>query len=249
MNNMICDRLKLFMLVLLFQGASLSAEDSFLYKAGKTLNEWSAVLPHRSLGLDALLEPQHEKLAREVVEMIEVPCPVEFFRLLPSQEQTGTHCIGNHIYLSVEQIDRLLEINPDAARFVIAHELIHALRFHTLKNSACFVGGLVLTCGLVACYGWLSKGRAPIRTQLLASVLSMGYGFALFSLYRLHEKEADCEAVRRLGAKMGLARAVAGAEAYLTLDRDSHPSSISQFLSTHPSLEERLAAIRAVTLA
>ena len=68
--------------------------------------------------------------------MIEVPCPVEFFRLLPSQEQTGTHCIGNHIYLSVEQIDRLLEINPDAARFVIAHELIHALRFHTLKNSA-----------------------------------------------------------------------------------------------------------------
>lgn len=246
MNNTIGNRLKLFGLALLFQGASLSAEDSFLYKAGQTLNEWSAVLPHRSLGLDALLEPQHEKLAREVVEMIEVPCPVEFFRLLPSQEQTGTHCIGNHIYLSVEQIDRLLEINPDAARFVIAHELIHALRFHTLKNSA---WGFVLTFGLVACYGWLSKGRSPIRTQLLASVLSMGYGFSLFSLYRSREIEADSEAVRRLGAKIGLERAIAGAEAYLTLDKEVHPSSFYQFLSTHPSLEDRLAAIRAVTLA
>ena len=77
----------------------------------------------------------------------------------------------------------------------------------------------------------------------------MGYGFSLFSLYRSREIEADSEAVRRLGAKIGLERAIAGAEAYLTLDKEVHPSSFYQFLSTHPSLEDRLAAIRAVTLA
>ena len=83
----------------------------------------------------------------------------------------------------------------------------------------------------------------------MSLIPSTGFLPSLLSLYRSHEKEADCEAVQRLGTKIGLERAVAGAEAYLTLDREGHSSSFYQFMSTHPSLEDRLAAIRAVTLA
>ena len=62
MNSIIGNRLKLFGLILLFQGASLSAEDSFLYRAGLAINAGIADLGHLFGRSDAPLEPRHEKL-------------------------------------------------------------------------------------------------------------------------------------------------------------------------------------------
>lgn len=255
----ICSRItnSLTFSVLLWYGVTLNAEigDS-LYAAGSAINEFTGDASHfLRMCSAAPLEPKHEEFAREVVEMLEVTCPVEFFQLSSHHKPVGAHCYGNHIYLSTEELDLLLQNNQDAARFLIAHELIHAVKFHVPKRIALMAGMLGFSGGLQ--WGFirpLFKEEKPSLTKVLASGCCTFSTFLtaeimLLWLYRLDEKEADCEAVRRLGKTLGLARAVAGAEAYLTSDKLFHPSSfLDQVLATHPSLEERLTAIRAVTL-
>ncbi len=243
--------------LLLWYGVTLTAEvgDS-LYAAGSTINEFTADAGHFLRMCSAIpLEPRHEKFVREVVDMLEVTCPVEFFQLSPHHKSVGAHCFGNHIYLSTEELDLHLQNNPDAARFLIAHELIHAIKFHVPKRIARMAGMLGFGVGLQWGFNrWLFKEEKRSLTEALASgccafSTSLTMLIMLLWLSRLDEKEADCEAVRRLGKTLGLARAITGAEAYLTSERLFHPSLfLDQVLSTHPSLEERLTAIRAVTL-
>lgn len=252
--------LRLFVLIVL--GTSLSADSGDpLSAVGSAINVFLGGASHlvRSCA-DRPLKPLHENFAREVVEMLEVFCPVEFFELSPHHWSVGAHCYGNHVYLSGQELDWYLENNPDGARFVIAHELIHVLKFHVIQRFVRAIGG-----GLLASY--LLKSRIEKaydqlvpqvgeraahllgRVSLGAAATAVSYPVLRF-LDRLDEKEADCEAVRRLGKKLGLERAVCAAESYLTALHLHHPSSFMQrVLATHPSLEERLTAIRAVTLA
>ncbi len=232
-----------------------------LYSAVSAINGFLGNASHlvRSCA-DKPLKPLHESFAREVVEMLEVSCPVEFFELSPHHKTLGAHCSFSHIYLSAEELDWYLENNPDGARFVIAHELIHVLKFHLIQRFVKAIGG-----GLLAYYllkNHIEKAYDQLVPQVgerAACLLSLASGCAaattayypvLRFLDRLDEKEADCEAVRRLGKKLGLERAICAAEAYLTAPPCLHPSSFMQrVFATHPSLEERLTAIRAVTLA
>jgi Peptidase family M48 len=207
---------------------------------------------------DKRLNPRHENFARQVVDMLAISFPVEFFELSPHYTSVGDHCYGNHIYLDPKLLDWFLANNPDGARFVIAHELSHVRKFHIIQRwlRAGVGAGLIYYLSkkpLDSLGNRLFPYLSETMIRVVQSVCRSAAAFALLYpgiryLDRLDEKEADYEAICALGKKIGLKRAVAGAEVFFA-SYDELPSSfLKRALSTHPTREERLAAIYAVSL-
>ena len=133
----------LIFLILVAQPVLYSANDSLRNDAYSVCSALSALMGKGYHTVDKLiwhyqytrLKPENEAFARSVAEDIGVIQKIEFYALPPSQSHIGHLCSGNHIYLYERDFD-YYKHHKHALRFVIAHELMHAEKFHILKEIA-----------------------------------------------------------------------------------------------------------------
>ncbi len=140
---------------------------------------------------------------------------------------------GGHVYVNTGLIAAAGTASELAG--VIAHEVTHGVSRHgteriTKQQGAGAVAGLVL-------------GRNPGAISQIATQIAAGGAFARFS--RGDETEADRFGVRYMTAAGYNATGMATMFRRLMSQRQSRPSSVERFFSTHPLSEDRIRTVEA----
>lgn len=150
------------------------------------------------------------------------------FHVVDDKEVNAFNIPGGHVYVNsglVAEADRY-----DELVLVMAHEVSHGLARHGVENLSKQYGIAILAS--------LALGKNPsVYKEILANILAGG---AVMRFSRDAEREAD-----RLGIRYGYAAGV-DPEGMVTFFRkllglrQSKPSSLDQFFSSHPLTEERI---------
>lgn len=155
------------------------------------------------------------------------------FHVVDNKEVNAFNIPGGHVYVNsglVAEAGRY-----DELVMVMAHEVSHGLARHGVENLSKQYGIAVLAS--------LVLGKNPaVYKEILANVLAGG---AVMRFSRDAEREAD-----RLGIRYGYAAGVdpEGMVSFFQklLDlRQSRPSGLEQFFSSHPLTEDRIRDARA----
>lgn len=142
------------------------------------------------------------------------------------------------------------KLEPDEVRAVIAHELGHLKKGHPRRNFALGIVMLVITIAfwnfvIVRVRPYVGEaGRMLLSTPILwMSVLNLPALMVVGRWSRKHEREADSLAVQWTGDPELVIRALTRIH---TLNQSPHRLKQSdEVLHSHPSLENRIQAIRA----
>lgn len=156
-------------------------------------------------------------------------------------DQVNAYCMpGGKIMVFTGLIDKL-NATDDELGAVIGHEIAHALREHGRERMS---SALIQQIGLagVAAYLSTSKNATTANAGMQAATMGTTLFFALPN-GREQEREAD-----KIGLELS-ARAGFNPEAAITLWQKMSAQGGSkppEFLSTHPSNENRIAELRAL---
>ncbi|HWL82335.1 MAG TPA: zinc metalloprotease HtpX [Roseomonas sp.] len=165
----------------------------------------------------------------------------------------------------------LQRMPPEEVEGVIAHELAHIRHRDTLimTVTACLAGAI----GMLAQFGWLFgglRGRderggiGPIGTLLIMLLAPLAAMIVQMAISRSREYEADRGGAEISGNPAGLAHALMrleqGRRSFINQAAEANPATAHMFIinplaglrmdslfSTHPSTEERVARLMALT--
>ncbi len=199
--------------------------------------------------------------------------PVPRLYIIPERAPNAFATGRNPRHASVAVTQGLLELmNDEELEGVIAHELSHVRNYDILISSiAATLAGAITW---IAHWGpWLGMGDGDddrdrgggwIFALLLMILAPLGAMLLQFGLSRQREYSADATGARMVGNPYGLISALQKLGAYnnripttaispstsaLCIVRPLFGrGSISSWFSTHPPLEDRIAALRAITV-
>jgi heat shock protein HtpX len=178
----------------------------------------------------------------------------------------------NPRHASVAVTEGLLQLmNDDELEGVIAHELSHVRNYDILISSvaATLAGGIMWTTRLGGWFGYgrnndRDRGGSGILGLLLLFLAPLGAMLLQFGLSRQREYSADQTGAQMVGNPYGLISALQKLGAYnqripTTAISQSTASlcivkplfgggTFSSLFSTHPPLEDRIAALREMTV-
>jgi predicted Zn-dependent protease len=155
------------------------------------------------------------------------------FHLVANPEVNAFNIPGGHVYVNTGLIAQA----DDAAEFagVLAHEISHGVSRHGTEQLSRAYGISIL--------GGVLLGENPAAyEQILAQIAAQGT-LARFS--RSAESEADRLGIRTMHSAGYDPRGLLEIFQRLLAARQSRPSSVERFFSTHPLTEQRLADARA----
>jgi beta-barrel assembly-enhancing protease len=158
------------------------------------------------------------------------------FYIVDSKEVNAFAVPGGFIYVNRGLIERTQRMDQLAG--VLGHEIGHVVRRHSIKQMQQQQGaniGVTLACILTRiCDN--QAGQAAIQVG----------GTALFAKFsRSDEAEADAEGIKNV-VRAGISpNGIPEMFEILIAERQSNPSSVEGWFSTHPLEEDRVAATRA----
>src|SRR3954463_1111984 len=158
------------------------------------------------------------------------------FYIVDSKEVNAFAVPGGYIYVNRGLIERTQRMDQLAG--VLGHEIGHVVRRHSIKQMQQQQGanvGVTLACVLTrVCDS--QAGQAAIQVG----------GTALFAKFsRSDEAEADAEGIKNV-VRAGISpNGIPEMFEILIAERQSNPSAVEGWFSTHPLEEDRVAATRA----
>ena len=158
------------------------------------------------------------------------------FYIVDSKEVNAFAVPGGYIYVNRGLIERTQRMDQLAG--VLGHEIGHVVRRHSIKQMQQQQGaniGVTLACILTRI----------CDTQASQAAIQVG-GTALFAKFsRSDEAEADAEGIKNV-VRAGISpNGIPEMFEILIAERQSNPSSVEGWFSTHPLEEDRIAATRA----
>jgi predicted Zn-dependent protease len=174
-----------------------------------------------------------QRIVRQT-EMADMPWR---FHLVADPEVNAFNIPGGHVYVNTG----LIAEADDAAEFagVLAHEISHGISRHGTEQLTRAYGISIL--------GGVLLGQNPAAyEQILAQIAAQGT-LARFS--RSAESEADRLGIHYMHGAGYDPRGMLEVFQRLLAARQSRPSSVERFFSTHPLTEQRLADAREVIAA
>jgi beta-barrel assembly-enhancing protease len=157
------------------------------------------------------------------------------FYIVNSDQINAFAVPGGHIYLNRGLIQRAGNMSEVAG--VLAHEIGHVEHRHGIAQMERMQRANV---GLTAAY--ILLGRAP--TGLEQAAIEVG-GSAVFARYsREAEFEADASAIPMLVAANINPQGLVTMFQKLLEDQQRRPSTVEQWFSTHPTTQDRIAAVQ-----
>src|SRR3954464_7575344 len=158
------------------------------------------------------------------------------FYIVDSKEVNAFAVPGGYVYVNRGLIERTQRMDQLAG--VLGHEIGHVVRRHSIKQMQQAQGanlGVTLACVLTrVCES--QAGQAAIQVG----------GTALFAKFsRTDEAEADAEGIKNV-VRAGISpNGIPEMFEILIAERQSNPSAVEGWFSTHPLEEDRVAATRA----
>ncbi|HET6762008.1 MAG TPA: M48 family metallopeptidase [Longimicrobiaceae bacterium] len=147
---------------------------------------------------------------------------------------------GGYVYVNRGLVERAGTANELAG--VLAHEIGHVVERHSIQQMAKAQNAN----NLVGVLGTVLLGRASPTVQQGAGVLVQGVGTAVFAGYsRNDERQADHDGV------IFSTRAGYNPQGMVTMfqrllsENSSRPGTLTQYFSTHPLTQERIANVQA----
>jgi beta-barrel assembly-enhancing protease len=147
---------------------------------------------------------------------------------------------GGYVYVNRGLVERAGTANELAG--VLAHEIGHVVERHSIQQMAKAQNAN----NLVGVLGTVLLGRASPTVQQGAGVLVQGVGTAVFAGYsRNDERQADHDGV------IFSTRAGYNPQGMITMfqrlmsENNSRPGTLTQYFSTHPLTQERIANVQA----
>jgi predicted Zn-dependent protease len=158
------------------------------------------------------------------------------FFLVDSKEVNAFAVPGGFIYVNRGLIERTQRMDQLAG--VLGHEIGHVVRRHSIKQMQQQQGaniGVTLACILTRI----------CDTQASQAAIQVG-GTALFAKFsRSDEAEADAEGIKNV-VRAGISpNGIPEMFEILLQERQSNPSAVEGWFSTHPMEEDRIAATKA----
>ena len=157
------------------------------------------------------------------------------FYIVDSKEVNAFAVPGGFIYVNRGLIERTQRMDQLAG--VLGHEIGHVVRRHSIKQMQQQQGaniGVTLACILTRI----------CDTQASQAAIQVG-GTALFAKFsRSDEAEADAEGIKNV-VRAGISpNGIPEMFEILIAERQSNPSAVEGWFSTHPLEEDRIAATR-----
>ena len=157
------------------------------------------------------------------------------FFIVDSREVNAFAVPGGYIYVNRGLIERTQRMDQLAG--VLGHEIGHVVRRHSIKQMQQQQGaniGVTLACILTRI----------CDTQASQAAIQVG-GTALFAKFsRSDEAEADAEGIKNV-VRAGISpNGIPEMFEILIAERQSNPSAVEGWFSTHPLEEDRIAATR-----
>jgi len=147
---------------------------------------------------------------------------------------------GGYVYVNRGLVERAGTANELAG--VLAHEIGHVVERHSIQQMAKAQNAN----NLVGVLGTVLLGRASPTVQQGAGVLVQGVGTAVFAGYsRNDERQADHDGVifsTRAGYNP---QGMVSMFQRLLSENGSRPGTLTQYFSTHPLTQERIANVQA----
>jgi predicted Zn-dependent protease len=159
------------------------------------------------------------------------------FYVVDAPEVNAFAVPGGHIYVNRGLIERASTLSEFAG--VLAHEVGHVVHRHGITQ---LQRAQTAETGLAVIYGVL-LGRNPSGIE---QVGIQGVGTAVFAGYgRDAERESDASAIGYLMASGIHPQGLVTMFETLMAERQSNPSGVAQWFSTHPTTQERIDNTRA----
>jgi heat shock protein HtpX len=241
---------------------------ALLVAAGTNLFAWwnsdrMALSAHNAQEVDAASAPELFQIVGELAQRASLPMPRVY---ILQEDQPNAFATGRNPQNSAVAISTgLLQIlNRDEIAGVMAHELAHIKNRDTLLMTiSATVAGAIST---VAQFGFLFGGRSDGRSHPVIGLLTMllapiAAAIIQFAISRSREYVADRDGGLISGRPDALASALmkleAGARRTVNVPAEQHPATAPLFIvnplsgggidsmfSTHPSVENRVAALQ-----
>ena len=176
--------------------------------------------------------------------------PEWHFYIVDSKEVNAFAVPGGYIYVNRGLIERTQRMDQLAG--VLGHEIGHVVRRHSIKQMQQQQGaniGVTLACILTRiCDNQVGQVVQQCREgdiQAGQAAIQVG-GTALFAKFsRSDEAEADAEGIKNV-VRAGISpNGIPEMFEILIAERQSNPSAVEGWFSTHPLEEDRIAATRA----
>jgi predicted Zn-dependent protease len=182
---------------------------------------------------DATLVNYVSLIGQRLVNQTELAQAPWEFHVVSDPQINAFNIPGGHVYVNTG----LICANDNVAELagVMAHEISHGVSRHATEQlSKAYGANIVLGLAL--------GGNPPIYQQLLAQIVAGGT-FAKFS--RDAEREADNLGVLYMYNAGYDPHGMVTMFQELISRRESRPSSVAEFFSSHPLTEDRIEAVRA----
>lgn len=237
---------------------------------------FSASLALKSAGAQVITEADHPEfygMVRDLSERAGLPMPRV---AISPADQPNAFATGRNPQNAVVCATRglLQNMTPDEVRGVMAHELMHVRHRDILIGSvAAAVATAISSIAQMAMFASMFGGGSddedrpnPLAVLLVSLLAPMAAGLIQMAISRSREFEADrgaaellqdgeplaraLEKLEAIGARVPMQVAPAQAQAYIHNPLAGAPKrgvDMTRLFSTHPSTEERIARLRAMT--
>ena len=237
---------------------------------------FSASLALKSAGAQVITEADHPEfygMVRDLSERAGLPMPRV---AISPADQPNAFATGRNPQNAVVCATRglLQNMTPDEVRGVMAHELMHVRHRDILIGSvAAAVATAISSIAQMAMFASMFGGGSddedrpnPLAVLLVSLLAPMAAGLIQMAISRSREFEADrgaaellqdgeplaraLEKLEAIGARVPMQVAPAQAQAYIHNPLAGMPKrgvDMTRLFSTHPSTEERIARLRAMT--
>ena len=237
---------------------------------------FSASLALKSAGAQVITEADHPEfygMVRDLSERAGLPMPRV---AISPADQPNAFATGRNPQNAVVCATRglLQNMTPDEVRGVMAHELMHVRHRDILIGSvAAAVATAISSIAQMAMFASMFGGGSddedrpnPLAVLLVSLLAPMAAGLIQMAISRSREFEADrgaaellqdgeplaraLEKLEVIGARVPMQVAPAQAQAYIHNPLSGSPKrgvDMTRLFSTHPSTQERIARLRAMT--
>jgi heat shock protein HtpX len=212
--------------------------------------------------------PGLHAMVRELADAAGIPAPR--LCLVPDRQPNAFATGRNPKHGVVAMTEGLLELlDGRELRAVLAHELSHIKNRDVLVSTvAAILASAISTIANVLTFGAMfgahsdEDGRSPLATLVMVIVAPIAALLVQLAISRSREFHADETGTRISGDPEGLARALLALHGAARVIPTDHPQPgtaslwivnplealgrVSRWFSTHPSLEERVARLRAL---
>jgi heat shock protein HtpX len=212
--------------------------------------------------------PGLHAMVRELADAAGIPAPR--LCLVPDRQPNAFATGRNPKHGVVAVTEGLLELlDGRELRAVLAHELSHIKNRDVLVSTvAAILASAISTIANVLTFGAMfgahsdEDGRSPLATLVMVIVAPIAALLVQLAISRSREFHADETGTRISGDPEGLARALLALHGAARVIPTDHPQPgtaslwivnplealgrVSRWFSTHPSLEERVARLRAL---